>query len=413
MQIRVQNSLPVITIAAITAIILFPVFAALSRATLWNDLLRLWSSDFGSVVARTLAFSTCSTIVMVPLAFFAAVAARKLSGLWSAVLAFCLVPALLGAVSVGFETKLLLQGIPLLSSFLSQREWVRVWSTMSVVQGLQLGPLFVYLFWLNLKTLPAARLEFAIVAGLCRLERVRDVSWPHSKNLGALLCLFSMVESLQEYSKFYLILHPSAGTASELVSHRLLRLYGYYVPSDPVLARNLSMAAAGSFVVVSVFAVAVVTVLVPRALDWALLFASRFRIRIPELTTARVFVSMIVPAVSVAPIALVLAHLSRESYPDLTFVTLPPISALFATVMVVLAAIAFGVWSRVVFEQVLKGSTADHYLCLLHCCPVLFFLLSRRHSPACIGLATSGMVSDHRPLCWRSLSRARLYLLFH
>ena len=148
---------------------------------------------------------------------------------------------------------------------------------MSVVQGLQLGPLFVYLFWLNLKTLPAARLEFAIVAGLCRLERVRDVYWPHSKNLGALLCLFSMVESLQEYSKFYLILHPLAGTATELVSHRLLRLYGYYVPSDPVLARNLSMATAGSFVVVSVFAVAVVTVLVPRVLDWALLFASRFR----------------------------------------------------------------------------------------------------------------------------------------
>ena len=122
---------------------------------------------------------------------------------------------------------------------------------------------------------------------------------------------------------------------------------------------------------------------------------------------------MIVPAVSVAPIALVLAHLSRESYPALTFVTLPLISALFATVMVVLAAIAFGVWSRVVFEQVLERFDRRSL-------PMFVALLSSLILPpiatAFSGLYWIGHIGDgvsHRPLCWRSLSRARLYLLFH
>ena len=348
--------LPLVALFVVLELFLIlPLLRELGSTRLWQVIWG-WSEDGWAIpVLRSIVFAVVSSILTVPTAFLAAVAVRNVGLSLSRVFSLALLPALLGSVAVAFSAKLFVMQWPLMQALVGAREWFPTWGSMLLVQGIQFGPLFTYLFFLSLRNIQTAPLDFATVSHLTSWEKLREVYWPDSRNLAALLTLFAMIEGLQEYSKFYLILHASAGTDMELASHRLLRYYTYYAPADPALATHVVLAISGIFVLFGIAATALTVPFTVGTIDRLVIALGK--LGGPSSETRR-FLSMAIaglllvvsfsPLLAVAPYLFVGRWITLEAF--IRSIEFTGVTTLIVTAL----AICFGVASRLAFPERLE-----------------------------------------------------------
>lgn len=235
------------------AVFLLPTAIGAVRQPAWTSLLELKDGGLGGPYLRTLLFALASTTICVVGGFLVAVASRSLSIRAAPWAPFMLTPALLGGAAWSFVFKIAL----LHSAVLADRELFRVAMVMVGIQVWQYLPLCAFMCWLNLKTLPRERMDFAIASRLNTQELVRYVLLPHSASLLPVLGIFLFFFGMHEYSLFDNVLRQSIGTGTELVSHAVVRRYLSAAGVDPKMALTAALAESAAVGVASILALVV------------------------------------------------------------------------------------------------------------------------------------------------------------
>lgn len=311
-----------------------------------------WSGPF----LRTLVFATASSAILVVSSFLLSLAISGRRLVAPALYTVTLIPALLGSVCIAFAVKLAIMHSEWLRSLIAVRQPVATWTAMLLSQFLQWGPLFSYLFLLRLISVPDGLLGFARVSEMTGVERVRDIYWPHCRNLAAILSLFALVLGLQEFSKFYLILKASAGTGMELASHRLLRYYSNAAPFDPVFAGEHMLSMSAIFVLLALSTVSIVVLFILKAVDLGVAISAKasFRRTLIPFKALRWFAVGMLLLGSAFPLALMCVYLFPVHLPSAGIFWNSLVFTLFAATLVSGLSIAFAAGMRVAFKERLK-----------------------------------------------------------
>lgn len=245
---------------------LSPLFSALfykdSYSRFFGFLLH--NEQGGIAFGRTLLFASAACTLEVLVGFGGALVFRRVQVFTATgrTLSVLLIPVLLGNLSIAFIIKIQLMNWIWFERAVASRSFLPVWGSLFVIELWQYGTLFLYLFWLRLQRLPQSTLDFTRVGRLQSTEVIRDVLWPHCRNLAGLLLMVGFLFACQEFAKTELIFKPSLGTDTELVNHWLEREYYRDLNTyDATFARNSTFKNSAGFIVSSL-ALAACTILV-------------------------------------------------------------------------------------------------------------------------------------------------------
>jgi ABC-type sugar transport system permease subunit len=136
------------------------------------------------------------------------------------ILAFLLIPVLLGNVSIAFMGKLLFTTNPIFHTDAPVK-----FAILLLIQFWQFGLLYTYLFWLILQNIPQKTWEYAEAAHLSKGEKLKDIILPAFRNLAMLLFILNFIFSVYEEAKIQFIFKASRGTNTEMISQWLNRHY--------------------------------------------------------------------------------------------------------------------------------------------------------------------------------------------
>lgn len=267
----------VFLLVALVVIFLFPLLSYLGDYESYSRLFRyLWLNERGGhAFSRTLFFATAASILEVLLAFVGALALRRLEVFTKLgrALSLMLVPALMGSLSVAFFFKVQLMNSQWFEETIASRSFIPVWGTLLLIEFWQHGLLFLYLLWLRLQSVPKNSIDFAHASQLTSGEIIRDVYWPHCRNLVGLLLLVGFLFACQEYSKSAILFKPSIGTQTELANHWLERNYNLDLNTYKAsVARDNAYKNSAALVMVILLTVA--------GLVWLLLLLTSIAVRI-------------------------------------------------------------------------------------------------------------------------------------
>lgn len=325
---------------------LLPLLVEFAHPRLYSQLAEWRGEGWGVPFLRASLFAIISSTAEVLLGFLGALLIRKASRPVGRSLVLLLGPALIGSVAVGFLVKLNLMKYPAIAGLVAERNFVATWSLMLAVQCWQYLPMNLYLFWLHLQAVPENVESFGTAARLRGPELVRDLYWPHCRNLAVLLALFGVLVGLQEYSKFHLVLRSSPGTRTELAGHRLLRYYNSLVSVDPVLATERTLAYCAIYIGVGLPTAACAVALTARG--GALVMNAFGRLPLPRLPGRRTadIVAVAVQMANAIPILVLADYACRRHFiaPD-RFVRSVALT-LLALVVVLPTAVMFGIAAR-------------------------------------------------------------------
>lgn len=261
----------------LVALYLSPLLSALASKDSYTRFIGFLSNNErgGAAFGRTLIFASVVSSLEVLLGFGGALVLRSVQVFTTTgrTLSLLLAPALFGNLSIAFLFKIQLMNADWFERAVASRSFASVWGSFLVIEVWQYGSLFLYLFWLRLQRLPTNALDFTRVTRLNRAEVVRDVLWPHCRNLAGLLLLVGFLFACQEFAKTELIFKPSLGTDTELANHWLEREYYRDLNTyDANFARNSTFKNSAGFLVATLILAASVILLmlsaISRAVRW-------------------------------------------------------------------------------------------------------------------------------------------------
>jgi ABC-type sugar transport system permease subunit len=346
-------------VATLIGLVLFtsaygmPLWAELFDGRLYTNLLDFSKPDWGKPLLRSISFAAITVTLQVIFGFVGAVALKNVSRHIEKLFVILLVPALLGSLPVGFVFRLIVLQHLALSDVISARTFLPTWTTMIAVQCWQYLPLFLYIFWLRLQTVPRSIEDYAASTRLSPRERVRDIYWPYCRNVAVLLSFFGAIQGVQEFIKFQLILRASQGTGTELITHRLLRFYSSASPVNPSLATVTTL----SYCVI-VFAVGLIcTALIALLVTGLITVCTKI---IPERNPFNVerksisdISAVFVISLILGPLAGVRKYLFHWGFIDLNQFTISITLTIAALSIVLAIAILFGICTRLIWPHVL------------------------------------------------------------
>lgn len=306
------------------------------------------AAGWGTAFVRSASFATLAVWLSVALAFAGSVALARADARLGRWMMLLLIVPLAGSVVVGFVAKLQLRH-ELLGAWVAEREFWSTWILMLVVECWQYCPLFLVMFWLHLQTVPPPLESFARASRLNLEEQIRDVYWPHARNLALLLALFGFTETFRSFVKFEIILRGSPGTGTELVGTWLQRSYATFAKVDPVAAVSGTLSYCALVMVLSaglsMVVVQGVRLTLP-LLAWLLAPAHRFRPHLSASTAERAGAALalatLLPFLTLLPLAARPPDLPWRSI----FVAL--VMAFAALSIVILCSVSFAIVSRVI-----------------------------------------------------------------
>lgn len=213
-----------------------------------DQVIALVQKDGTAAVLRTSLFALFCSGITVSLGFFGALGLKSVDPRTERALIILALPLLAGDVATGFVLKLTLSDLIVQSNAIMDRRILGTWGLLAIAQVAQLLPLASYIIARRLRAAPRAYLELAETSRLSVGERIRDIYLPLSRSVIVLLTLLCAIFAALEYSKSELILKPSPGTGTELISHVLVRVYTYHSLVDPTRAFDITLALGGIFI---------------------------------------------------------------------------------------------------------------------------------------------------------------------
>lgn len=180
------------------------------------------STEGTLALKRSILFALGSSILNVLLSLLIAlsISSVPLNSRKAGLIAFLIVPIMLGNMSIAFIGKVIFSG----SAFFQDSALTK-FSGLTVIQFWQYGSLFIYLFWLNMQNIPYTSLNYAHAVKMSFGERVKDLLLPACRNLAMLLFILNFILSVYEDAKIQIIFKSSVGTHTELISQWLNRTY--------------------------------------------------------------------------------------------------------------------------------------------------------------------------------------------
>jgi len=171
---------------------------------------------------RSVAFSFVSTILNIFFSLFIAILLSRFSlyKRTGRLISILIIPFLLGNISIAFIGKILFSN----SEFFQQDAFMK-FVALTIIQFWQLGTLYVYLFWLNIKSIPDTYVTYASSVKMTFGEKIKDIYLPACRNLAILLFIINFIFSIYENTKIQIIFKSSVGTHTELISQWLNRTY--------------------------------------------------------------------------------------------------------------------------------------------------------------------------------------------
>lgn len=349
----------VCVLLGLVVLYLLPLLAALFTKDSYTRFVAfvLYDERGGVAFGRTLVFAAAASTLEVLLGFAGALIVRRVQVFTTTgrSLSLLLIPVLLGNLSIAFLLKIQLMNSAWFERAVASRSFVSVWGSLLVIELWQFGTLFLYLFWLRLQRLPQNALDFTRVARLRSAEIVRDVLWPHCRNLAGLLVLIGFLFACQEFAKTELIFKPSLGTDTELANHWLEREYYRDLNTYGAdFARNATFKNSAGFVVASLVVAAATILLLLAAITiavrWLPVVSSRFSQREgDELTNSvgrRVFAWLII-VLAALPLVSAVRYLRPGAVSDLSEIGRALLLAFGGALIASPIAIAFGVAARI------------------------------------------------------------------
>jgi len=351
-----------VSLLCATAVVILPFLRQLPSLN-FRDLFA-GTDQLAPALQRTVIFGLASSLVLTLFGFIGALVLRHVPSFsrTGKNLGVLILPVALGNISIAFIVKLLLGDSPVFSSIATGGVLYKL-AFLALLQIWQFGFLFVYLFWLNFQTIPAKWIEYAVANKFSLLQAIKDIYIPYSKNLLLLLANIGFVFSLFEESKIQYLFKASRGTNSELVTNWLARNYQSSLLVNPGFAENSVFNAAGVVTLTAVMALAIVFVsintgfsVVARLESYPLQSLFRFR-KEPTWFGRRLCLgwAFLLIAVIVVPVAVCLTHIGLSFSTALLKLVFPLAMSLIATVTVSLAAILFGISSRLGWKNLLNS----------------------------------------------------------
>lgn len=338
---------------------LFPLLTALFSKDTYTRFLGfiLYNNQGGVAFARTLVFAATVSTLEVLLGFGGALIVRRVQVFTTTgrSLSLLLIPVLLGNLSIAFLLKIQLMNSSWFERGVASRSFVSVWGTLLLIELWQFGTLFLYLFWLRLQRLPQNALDFTRVARLKSAEIVRDVLWPHCRNLAGLLVLIGFLFACQEFAKTELIFKPSLGTDTELANHWLEREYYRDLNTYGAnFARNATFKNSAGLIVASLVVVASTILLLLAAITivvrWAPIVSGQFTrrqgIKFKNSIGPQVLAWLII-VFAALPLAGALRYLRPGAVSDLSEIAHALLLAFGGALIASTIAIVFGVAARI------------------------------------------------------------------
>jgi len=390
----------VVVACASLAIYGAPMMLAVFDGNAWGAITDRGTDSWVIPLARSVVFATVSAGFAVLLGFGLAVCMLghdgSSRGHWTALL---LVPLLVGNTTVAFVVKILLMDSDAVTTLIANRSGIATWGLMLGIQLWQYTPACAYMFFVRLRWPDRRREEFAHVAGLTGGERLRDVRWPSCRNLAGLLALFAFGEGLYEHTKSAIVLRASAGTATELISHRLQRYYEAWRLSDPVAATKMTMAVSAMTTIAAVLLALLFAWALCRGGDLAVRGVAR--IRIP--TAAPAFLSqsarVVLVVLVVSPFLYLLTYLRIGGLVAPTAVGRSAGLSALALALAATAVVAFACSARILWPRALQKFDARSLpffggLYVLHLVPAVAVAFCAYYwiAAADIGSRTNGAV---------------------
>lgn len=343
-----------LVVCGIVSAYAYPMLSALLGGHAGRVLGRMQGDGWGLPLARSFLFAFAASGFCVSGAFIAAVAARRCRAATQRVFSIVMLPLLMGSIGAAFCLKLNLIDLPWLGRSIATRQPLPTWGLLLGAQAWQILLPFSYVFWLRLQTLPEPLVRFANVARLSPGERLRDLYWPHCRNIAAVLTFLAVPMSFYEYSKTTLLLRASPGSGTELISHWLLRLYRFYAGVSPARAEQASLAMSALAGFVALCLCLVTPTICVRALDGL----SRL-IAMPKLPTVKSprcsdAAALVLIAASLVPLAGTVSRLRWGSFVDVGGFIRGVGYSLVGAALCVAIVVFLGVCLRIGLERVLE-----------------------------------------------------------
>lgn len=350
-----QLALLTLGLAVVSFTFASPLLSVFSRDGIHSVFTNCSGDGWGIPFLRSAAFAIITPIVCIPLGLIIALFAKDCNRSLRAPLAILMAPMLMGSVAIAFCVKLdILRSDAIVASIVN-RAFVPTWSLMLLAQAWQLLTLATYLFWFRLQLVPARLHRFAAGTGLSAFEYVRDVYWPHTRNLAGILTLFTSTTSFYEFIKFYLVLRASPGGGTELASHWLLRFYNFYASVDPRVATRMSLAVAGVGIVLAIVVALVAITVTLASIDLGTRCLARVGGRranrdgvLSNLVAAGVIVAAILPVFGLAP------YLQWKGFVPIGAFSRSVALAFMASIVALLLSVLLGISGRLLLRRTME-----------------------------------------------------------
>lgn len=330
----------------------------------YDSWLKLFNNEDGLYLpilkSLFLAFIQATVILYLSLFLSMLLINIKLVSPISNYLSVLILPIILGNVAIAFLYKIIL-----LKSDVFFTGPLSKFGILTFIQFWQYGSLIIYLFWLNLQTVPKAMWDYADAIKLNDFSKIKDIILPKQFNLVILLFIITFVFCYYETSKIEFIFKSSRGTDTELVSQWLNRTFH----SDTLLNANyafINVSKSSFYVFVSALLVLVFSILINNIV-LKISIKNRLSIKkklLPSDRVSKMFAVLLILWI-VGPIlygvSSQLKGFNLNIRPLIPTIIVTGIAALISTTI----SIYFGISSRIGFQKTLSEFNKGSYTYIL------------------------------------------------
>lgn len=344
-----------ITALVLIALIAFPFLMSFLHPDV--KLLRENTNEFNTTFYRTIIYASTGSVLLIFFGFFGALKLRRIGNFssYGKALGILILPITLGNLSIGFIVKLI-AGNSAFFAWAASGTFLYKALFIDLLNIWQYGLLFVYLYWLNFKDIPANVLDFGIAQHFSRYQLIKDIYLPGSRNLTMLLIVLGILLIVFDDSKITYLFKVSQGTDSELISNWLSRNYQSSLLVNTSFAENLILRS-GNFVFLGI---AIITVLMYALYGSFFSFLARFKwypksLRISTgLAYTQKTWAILLLVLSVLPLVFILPllKLTPASFEELKFSLL---MVLLAAILSSFLAIIFAIAARLGWPDTLSS----------------------------------------------------------
>jgi ABC-type sugar transport system permease subunit len=334
-----------------------------------ESFLKYENEGLGSALLRTISFALIQGFLLIGFGiFFSVLLIHVRLNSWIGIgISILLIPVIFGNLSTAFVWKIIL----LNNTYFFSSSYAK-FLALSMINFWQYGTFFIYLYWLNIQSIPQKKWEYSQSNNLNPLEKLRDIILPNQRNLSIILFIIAFIFSFYEDAKLSFIFKASRGTNTELINQWLNRIYHSDLLSGADIAfQRLSHVSILSLII-SIISIGAGIFL----LNWIFKIISKKRIHLRNIyfsiSSPISFITAFFLIIgTLFPLVFVIFNQSANFDFTPSILVYPLLLTSIAALLTTIIGIAFGVFCRFVWQKTLSDFNRNSMILII----ALFFIL--------------------------------------